>query len=105
MSNQRPGKYEKRLDVGPNMTPMAFIKCITQCAKVLDANGHEDPAFYFEQLADYIKSGKVRGYSIEGLFSQFMMSKTICRKDGECSCGMTQRPDGLCDASHLKIKK
>ncbi len=58
MSNQRPGKYEKKLDVGPNMTPMAFIKCITQCAKVLDANGHEDPAFYFEQLADYIKSGK-----------------------------------------------
>jgi len=52
----------------------------------------------------YIKTGKVRGYSIEGFFNQFAMSKTQCRKNGECSCGMTQHPDGLCDASHLKIK-
>ena len=54
---------------------------------------------------DFVKTGLVKGFSAEGYFSQFAMSKTQCRKNGSCSCGMTQHPDGLCDASHLKIKK
>jgi len=53
----------------------------------------------------YIKSGLVKGFSVEGLFESIMMSKTRCRKNGSCACGMTQHPGGLCDGSHLKIKK
>ena len=51
---------------------------------------------------NYIKSGLVKGFSVEGYFSQFAMSKTHCRKNGECSCGRTNNPNGLCDGSHLK---
>ena len=53
---------------------------------------------------EYVKTGKVKGFSVEGFFEQYAMSKTQCRKNGSCSCGLTQHPDGLCDASHLKIK-
>ena len=51
---------------------------------------------------DYVKSGKVKGFSIEGFFENYAMSKTKCRKNGECSCGRTQHTGGLCDGSHLK---
>ena len=49
----------------------------------------------------YIKSGKVKGFSVEGFFEQYAMSKTKCRKNGGCACGMSQHPAGLCDGSHL----
>ena len=51
---------------------------------------------------EYIKSGKVKGFSIEGFFEQYAMSKTKCRKNGECACGKTSNVNGLCDGSHLK---
>tara|TARA_R110000764_G_scaffold117314_2_gene204375 strand:- start:199 stop:1875 length:1677 start_codon:yes stop_codon:yes gene_type:complete len=51
---------------------------------------------------DYVKTGLVRGFSIEGFFEQYTMSKTKCRKNGDCGCGMSQNPAGLCDGSHLK---
>ena len=51
---------------------------------------------------DYVKTGLVKGFSVEGMFETMMMSKTKCRKNGECACGRTQHPGGLCDGSHLK---
>lgn len=50
---------------------------------------------------EYVKTGKVKGFSIEGFFEQYAMSKTQCRKNGQCACGMSQHPAGLCDGSHL----
>lgn len=50
---------------------------------------------------EYVKSGLVKGFSVEGFFEQYAMSKTQCRKNGQCACGMTQHPTGLCDGSHL----
>jgi hypothetical protein len=54
---------------------------------------------------NYVRTGKVKGFSVEGMFSQMLFSKTVCRKNGQCSCGQTQHAGGLCDGSHLKIKK
>ena len=51
---------------------------------------------------DYVKTGLVKGFSIEGFFEQYTMSKTKCRKNGQCACGRTKNPNGLCDGSHLK---
>lgn len=51
---------------------------------------------------EYIKTGRVKGYSVEGFFESYAMSKTQCRKNGECSCGKTGNSLGLCDGSHLK---
>ena len=51
---------------------------------------------------EYIKAGKVKGFSIEGFFENHMMSKTQCRKNGQCACGKTSNALGLCDGSHLK---
>ena len=50
---------------------------------------------------EYVKSGLVKGFSVEGFFQQFAMSKTKCRKNGECVCGLSQHSAGLCDGSHL----
>ncbi len=50
---------------------------------------------------DYIKSGLVKGFSVEGMFDSIMFSKTICRKNGQCGCGKTQHAGGMCDGSHL----
>ena len=51
---------------------------------------------------EYIKAGRVKGFSIEGFFENHMMSKTQCRKNGQCACGKTSNSLGLCDGSHLK---
>ena len=51
---------------------------------------------------DYVKTGLVKGFSVEGFFEQYAMSKTKCRKNGGCACGRTENPNGLCDGSHLK---
>ena len=54
---------------------------------------------------EYIKTGIVKGFSVEGLFSEMLFSKTVCRANGQCACGQSQHPGGMCDGSHLKIKK
>ena len=54
---------------------------------------------------NYVKTGMVKGFSVEGMFQQMLFSKTQCRKNGSCACGQTNHPGGLCDGSHLKIKK
>jgi hypothetical protein len=53
---------------------------------------------------NYVKTGMVKGFSVEGMFQQMLFSKTQCRKNGECACGQSQHPGGLCDGSHLKLK-
>ena len=50
---------------------------------------------------DYIKSGLVKGFSVEGMFQSILFSKTVCRKNGQCGCGKTQHAGGMCDGSHL----
>jgi len=50
---------------------------------------------------DYVKTGLVKGFSVEGFFEQYAMSKTQCRKNGQCACGKTSNSLGLCDGSHL----
>ena len=55
MSNQRPGKIEKKLDRNGDMQVFKFFKT---AAKLLNDDGKEDEAFYMEQMVDYLKSGK-----------------------------------------------
>ena len=55
MSNQRPGKIEKKLDRNGDMQIYKFFKT---AAKLLNAEGKEDEAFYMEQMVDYLQSGK-----------------------------------------------
>ena len=55
MSNQRPGKYEKKLDRNGDMQVFKFFKT---AAKLLNDSGKEDEAFYMEQMVDYLRSGK-----------------------------------------------
>ena len=54
MSNQRPGKFEKKLDRNGDMQVYKFFKT---AAKLLNDEGKEDEAFYFEQMVDWISSG------------------------------------------------
>lgn len=51
MSNQRPGKLQKPLDRNGDMAVYKFFKT---ASKLLG----EDDGFYFEQIVDYLKSGK-----------------------------------------------
>ena len=55
MSNQRPGKYEKKLDRNGDMQVFKFFKT---AQKVLEDAGKEDEAFYMEQMVDWLRSGK-----------------------------------------------
>ena len=55
MNNQRKGKYQAK-DTSHN--DMKFFKCLKMAGTVLKGAGHEDEAFYFEQLVDHLSSGK-----------------------------------------------
>ena len=55
MSNQRPGKIEKKLDRNGDMQVYKFFKTD---AKLLNDCGKEDEAFYMEQMVDWLQSGK-----------------------------------------------
>ena len=55
MSNQRPGKIEKKLDRNGDMQVFKFFKT---AAKLLIEEGKEDEAFYMEQMVDWLRSGK-----------------------------------------------
>ena len=55
MSNQRPGKFEKKLDRNGDMQVYKFFKT---ASKLLSKDGKEDEAFYFEQMVDWLQSGK-----------------------------------------------
>ena len=47
---------------------------------------------------DYIKSGAVKGFSVEGLFESIMLS--ACKTGKRCACGLSKT--GVCDGSHAK---
>ena len=56
MSNQRKGKYQSRPDVvGQDMIVLKFFKT---AQKVLEKEKKTDEAFNFEQMADWLQSGK-----------------------------------------------
>ena len=55
MSNQRPGKYEKKLDRNGDMQVFKFFKT---AQIVLEDSGKEDEAFNMEQMVDWLRSGK-----------------------------------------------
>jgi len=54
--NQRAGKTKKGLSSG--MAEMNLFKSMKMAAEVLNENDYEDCAFYFEQIVDYLSSGK-----------------------------------------------
>ena len=56
MSNQRPGKVVRAMD--PTMKDMTVLKFFKMAQQLLEANGKEDEAFYFEMMADWLKQGK-----------------------------------------------
>ena len=56
MSNQRPGKYQSRPDVGSN--DMNLLKFFKAAQKVLEKENKPDEAFNFEQMVDWLQSGK-----------------------------------------------
>ena len=56
MSNQRPGKYQSRPDVGGQ--DMNLLKFFKTAQKVLEKENKQDEAFNFEQMVDWLQSGK-----------------------------------------------
>lgn len=56
MSNQRAGKYKPAtLRDGGGMQQVNFFK---YAKEVLEQSGHDDAAFYFEQMEDWLREGK-----------------------------------------------
>ena len=56
MSNQRKAKYQSRPDtLGQDMNMLKFFKV---AQKVLEKEKKTDEAFNFEQMADWLQSGK-----------------------------------------------
>ena len=57
MSNQRGGKWKKAsLDSG--LSQMKLRNFFRDCKELLEENGEEDAAFYFEQIMDEINAGR-----------------------------------------------
>ena len=56
MSNQRPGKWKTAtLRDGSGMQTVTFFKT---ARKLLEEYGHEDAAYYFEQVEEHLRGGK-----------------------------------------------
>tara|TARA_E500000075_G_C6801405_1_gene226375 strand:- start:321 stop:536 length:216 start_codon:yes stop_codon:yes gene_type:complete len=56
MSNQRPGKWKSAtLRDGSGMQTVTFFKTARQ---LLEEYGHEDAAYYFEQVEEHLREGK-----------------------------------------------
>ena len=56
MSNPRPGKYQSRPDVGgQDMKMLTFFKA---AQKVIEKENKPDEAVNFEQMVEWIQSGK-----------------------------------------------
>ena len=56
MSNQRRGKWKPAsMSQGDNMRTVTFFK---YAKKMLEQYGHEDAAFYFEQVEEHLRGGK-----------------------------------------------
>tara|TARA_Y100000015_G_C2318274_1_gene55449 strand:+ start:145 stop:360 length:216 start_codon:yes stop_codon:yes gene_type:complete len=56
MSNQRAGKFKPAtLREGSGMQTVNFFK---YSKEVLESEGHDDAAFYFEQMETWLREGK-----------------------------------------------
>ena len=56
MSNQRAGKWKSAtLRDGSGMQTVTFFKI---AKNLLEEYGHEDAAYYFEQVVEHLQSGK-----------------------------------------------
>ena len=56
MSNKLPGKFKSAtLRDGSGMQTVTFFK---NARKLLEEYGHEDAAFYFEQVETHLRDGK-----------------------------------------------
>ena len=56
MSNQRAGKFKPAtLREGGGMQQVNFFK---YAKEVLESEGHDDAAFYFEQMETWLRDGK-----------------------------------------------
>ena len=55
MSNQRPGKFKTAtIRDASGMNTVTFFK---NARKLLEEYGHEDAAFYFEQVEEHLRKG------------------------------------------------
>ena len=57
MSNQRPGKFQSRPEMGMTQE-MGTLKFFKLAQQVLEKEGKTDEAFNFEQMVDWLQSGK-----------------------------------------------
>ena len=55
--NQRPGKRKPASMSDSFNNPMKTLEFFKSCKEVLEREGQEDAAFYFEQVEDYIRQG------------------------------------------------
>ena len=51
---QRPGKKTRPMGDGNLMKTMLFFKA---CKQAIEEYGHEDAAFYFEQVEEHLRNG------------------------------------------------
>ena len=60
MSNQRPAKTYRAAanDTAGGYNDLATRMFFRDAAAMLEKEGYSDPAFYFEQIADYLAEGK-----------------------------------------------
>jgi hypothetical protein len=56
MSNQRKANYQSKPD--QPSSEMAIMKFFKEASRQLISEGKEDEAFYFEQMVDWLQSGK-----------------------------------------------
>lgn len=57
MSNQRRGNW-KPASMVESDTDMKLYTFFKSCQEVLEREGNDDSAFYFEQIVDHLQSGK-----------------------------------------------
>lgn len=62
MSNQRPAKTHRAAMPGEgNINPARLIAFADEAARLLEADEQADAAFYFEQLAEYLRRHPDKG--------------------------------------------
>lgn len=64
MSNQRPAKMHRAaMPAEGNINITRLRDFAAEAARLLEAQGEEDAAFYFEQLYEYVKKNPEKGLS------------------------------------------
>ena len=56
--NQRPGKWKPASMSDSYNGPMRQLEFFKSCKEVLEREGQNDAAFYFEQCEDWLRAGK-----------------------------------------------